>query len=376
MPNPFENTISDALAPDIAKILGPRNVRDYGLELLKRKMLRAMGIDYGYGGPYDDTQTKQDLNRDTYQRNKATAQGLKDKEFIMEYRNRRGPQRDENFLKKPISPMNISLSAGSSASVNPEQTNANRIKQMESGGNYRAIGPRTSSGQRAYGAYQVMEKNIGPWTKQFYGTELTPKEFLLNPNAQDAVFKGKFEGEYVPRYGPEGAARAWFAGEGGMNKLDRKDILGTSVAEYAKRFGAKGNLPTSPALGRLVSGNSEAWTDIVSRFIDLSHPSNTKSEVASDLNEKSKGTLHGFLAKLKAEKLLQLAGELVHLPRLSIRPDVTHRQQQGIDIGNREALRNAEKQIKGGKLAFTPQGMRYLNRQLTGDESGNTPPFE
>lgn len=109
------------------------------------------------------------------------------------------------------------------------------IAGIESGGKYDAIGPVTKTGDRAYGRYQVMGANIPSWTKEAIGVEMTPQQFAASPEAQDAVFKKKF-GSYVDKYGPEGAARAWFAGEGGMNNPNAKDILGTTVSSYADKF--------------------------------------------------------------------------------------------------------------------------------------------
>lgn len=109
------------------------------------------------------------------------------------------------------------------------------ISNIESGGNYGLLGPLTKSGDRAYGKYQVMGNNIGPWTKEVLGVEMSPKDFLGSPQVQDAVFNQKFN-QYVQKYGPDGAARAWFAGEKGMNNLNAKDSLGTSVADYQKKF--------------------------------------------------------------------------------------------------------------------------------------------
>lgn len=116
---------------------------------------------------------------------------------------------------------------------------ANVIGGMESGGRYDAIGPAANrKGQRAYGKYQVMDFNVGPWTQEVLGKTMTPQEFLANPQAQDAVFKAKF-GQYQQQYGsPEAAARAWFAGPGGMNNPNAKDVLGTSVAQYGAKFNA------------------------------------------------------------------------------------------------------------------------------------------
>jgi hypothetical protein len=122
------------------------------------------------------------------------------------------------------------------------------ISRIESGseaGDYGALGPTTQSGDRAYGRYQVMGANIPAWTERWAGRRMTPQEFLQSREAQDAVFNGQF-GEYVQRYGPDRAAAAWFAGEGGMNNPGARDQLGTSVAEYTRRF-ATGAPSTSPA---------------------------------------------------------------------------------------------------------------------------------
>lgn len=121
--------------------------------------------------------------------------------------------------------------------------------ESQGSGDYSAVGVPASDGDRPFGKHQVMGKNIGPWTREILGRELTPQQFLTNPEAQDAVFNAKF-GSYVQKYGPEGAARAWFAGEGGMNNPNARDRLGTSVAAYGDRFsaamggGQQGGFPT------------------------------------------------------------------------------------------------------------------------------------
>lgn len=109
------------------------------------------------------------------------------------------------------------------------------IASIESGGRYDIVGPTHPKLGRALGKYQVMEANVGPWTQKHLGRAMTPEEFLASPEAQDAVFDGEF-GSYVQQYGPEGAAQAWFAGPGGVGKLDRKDVLGTSVGAYSDKF--------------------------------------------------------------------------------------------------------------------------------------------
>lgn len=125
---------------------------------------------------------------------------------------------------------------------------ATAIGSIESGGQsdpYTTMGPATKGGDRAHGKYQVMGANIGPWSREVLGTELTPEQFLASPQAQDAVFQGKF-GQYVDKYGPEGAAKAWFAGEKGMTNPNAKDALGTSVADYAGKFNKALGAPQPP----------------------------------------------------------------------------------------------------------------------------------
>jgi len=132
------------------------------------------------------------------------------------------------------------------------------IARIESGGNYGALGPFTK-GDRPYGKYQVMGNNVGPWTRRALGRELSRSEFLASPAAQDATFDTIFGG-YVNKYGPEGAAQAWFGGPGSVGKSGRKDVLGTSVGSYGRQFmgglgadyaGAPvpqtGNVPPTPA---------------------------------------------------------------------------------------------------------------------------------
>jgi hypothetical protein len=119
----------------------------------------------------------------------------------------------------------------------PSSNYAGAISSIESGGKYDLLGPLTKSGDRAYGKYQIMGANVPQWTKDVFGYAMTPDQFLADPAAQDAVFNSKF-GSYVDKYGPTGAAKAWFAGEGGMNNPNATDILGTSVADYARRFEA------------------------------------------------------------------------------------------------------------------------------------------
>lgn len=128
-------------------------------------------------------------------------------------------------------------------SAAPPSPYAGAISSVESGGRYDATGPVTRSGDRAHGKYQIMGANIGPWSQEVFGRPLSVEEFRSSPEAQDAVFNAKF-GSYVQKYGPEGAAKAWFAGEKGMHNPNARDVLGTSVADYARKFNKAGGQST------------------------------------------------------------------------------------------------------------------------------------
>lgn len=140
----------------------------------------------------------------------------------------------------PASPEGADMPKGGS--------NAKASAVVESGGDYNAVGPdvkrKDGSVDRAYGIHQVMGANIPSWTKEVLGKSLTPDEFLNNPKAQDAVYAAK-RGQLEAKYGPQGAARAWFAGEGGMNNPNAKDVLGTTVAGYERKFDKAAGLPQS-----------------------------------------------------------------------------------------------------------------------------------
>lgn len=113
------------------------------------------------------------------------------------------------------------------------RTNAAAIGQIESGGSggYNAIGPTTAKGDRAYGKYQVMGSNIGPWTKEVLGQELTPEQFLNSKEAQDQVFAKKFQGA-----SPQDAASRWFTGKPLAQGANAQDILGTTGSQYVNKF--------------------------------------------------------------------------------------------------------------------------------------------
>jgi hypothetical protein len=146
-------------------------------------------------------------------------------------------------------------SEGGTKSGDPLAKSASAVSGLESGGDYEAVGRVTKTGDRAYGKYQVMGANVPEWTEATLGKSMTPEEFLKNPEAQEAVFKNKF-GEYTQKYGPTGAAKAWFAGERGMNNPNATDANGMTVDRYGKGF--------ARAFGQEGAGSSPAVTAISS----------------------------------------------------------------------------------------------------------------
>ena len=94
----------------------------------------------------------------------------------------------------------------------------NALGHVESTNDYSVIGPETRRGDRAYGRFQVMDFNVPSWSEQYYGTRLTPQEFLANQEAQDAVFRGRM-GEYygqstgTPEERIRNAGSLWFTGQ-------------------------------------------------------------------------------------------------------------------------------------------------------------------
>lgn len=128
----------------------------------------------------------------------------------------------------------------------------NAIASVESGGSknpYSLLGPTTRNGDKAYGRYQIMGNNIGPWSQAALGYSMTPQDFLGNQEAQDAVFKHRF-GSYVDKYGnPQDAASAWLTGRPIAQAGNAADLYGTTASKYVSKFNAalNGGAPMASA---------------------------------------------------------------------------------------------------------------------------------
>lgn len=125
------------------------------------------------------------------------------------------------------------------------------ISIQESGGSYSAV--NRSSG--ALGKYQVMPANVAGWSKQVLGYSISTSTFLHSPKLQEQIVSGVLKG-YFNKWGPRGAAAAWYAGPGNHN-LDmstRSQPGGPSIKDYVDQvIGHAGGSPASSGGGGYVA---------------------------------------------------------------------------------------------------------------------------
>lgn len=129
------------------------------------------------------------------------------------------------------------------------------IAEQESGGNYKAKGVWVN-GDRAYGKYQIMGKNLPSWTRKHYGKSLTPDQFLSNPKAQEAVARGVLQ-SYWNKYGARGAASAWYSGNANLHMSTKSQPGGPSIKGYVDQVLAKASkYPTGGASSPITTTSS------------------------------------------------------------------------------------------------------------------------
>jgi hypothetical protein len=113
------------------------------------------------------------------------------------------------------------------------------IATIETGGQrdpYGNRGARSKHGDYPYGKYQIMGKNIPSWGKEAGFPNLTIDQFRKNPAIQEAVARHQFA-KILQKSGgnPMAVAGEWLGGPG-WRANKQKDVLGTSVPEYQRRF--------------------------------------------------------------------------------------------------------------------------------------------
>jgi hypothetical protein len=168
------------------------------------------------------------------------------------------------------SPMPSAAPAAVSGDMAPYANSIASIESAHEKNPYTALGPVVKSGDRAYGKYQVMGQNVGPWTKEILGEQMTPEQFLANPDAQEKVFSGKF-GQYLKQTGnPQDAASMWFTGTTADKGADRQarnpdgSPLGIKGSEYVSKFTAGLGGAPAPAAAPAAAGAGPAMPPGVS----------------------------------------------------------------------------------------------------------------
>jgi len=108
------------------------------------------------------------------------------------------------------------------------------ISGQESGGNYGAR--NRSSG--AMGKYQIMPGNIRGkgkgWDFEALGRDISEAQFMASPQLQEAIARYKLQ-QYFNKWGPRGAAIAWYAGPGAVNRVNLNKSQGAypTINQYA-----------------------------------------------------------------------------------------------------------------------------------------------
>lgn len=111
-------------------------------------------------------------------------------------------------------------------------------------GGYAALGkvildPKSSYyGDRAYGRYQIMGKNIPQWTKEATGKEMTPEEFYSDHAAQDKVAKFQMNKLRKAGHSPADIASIWHSGVPLKTAIEknRRDLgTGMSTQDYVRK---------------------------------------------------------------------------------------------------------------------------------------------
>lgn len=179
------------------------------------------------------------------------------------------------------------------------------ISIQESGGNYKAVGPQLKSG-RAYGKYQVMDFNIGPWTQKYLGRRLTAQQFLNSPDAQEKVARGVLK-EYFDKYGARGAASAWYSGNPKLHMSTRpQGAAGPSIKSYvdsvlnhATKY--KGGGGSGGGAGGAVSGSTLNMDELASQYGMTAELLNYYPELKKIFEEALAGNWAGARLKVAIE---------------------------------------------------------------------------
>lgn len=140
--------------------------------------------------------------------------------------------------------VNVSTGPGQNYNFNPGGTGnstfdkfVSAISGQESSGNYGAR--NRSSG--AMGKYQIMPGNIRGsgrgWDYEALGRDISESQFMGSPQLQEAIARYKLQ-SYYKKWGPRGAAIAWYAGPGAVNRVNLNKSQGAypTINQYANQI--------------------------------------------------------------------------------------------------------------------------------------------
>lgn len=169
------------------------------------------------------------------------------------YETRKRNAREQAYLERQqrnlqnMQAKQINVGAGPGSFQNGQQGNVNipgatgtfgkfigAISGQESGGNYNTR--NKSSG--AMGKYQIMPGNLAGnkkgWDFEALGRDITSAQFMASPQLQEAIARYKLQ-QYYNKWGPRGAAIAWYAGPGAVNRANLNKSQGAypTINNYA-----------------------------------------------------------------------------------------------------------------------------------------------
>jgi hypothetical protein len=157
---------------------------------------------------------------------------------------------------------------------------AQAVAQVESGGNYDAIGPTTAHG-RALGKYQVTEENLPEFLAKAGLPAMDAEEFLRNHSAQDQVFAAVFGGYMKQTGSANDAASMWLTGRTQAAAGVAKDAFGTDAKAYVARFNAALG-QNAPLAAKIDMGNRLAAEQVPD---DPLFPDYVRDRITTDNNK-------------------------------------------------------------------------------------------
>lgn len=109
------------------------------------------------------------------------------------------------------------------------------ISGQESGGSYGA----RNKDSGAMGKYQIMPGNLNGsgrgWDFEALGHDVSSQQFMSSPQLQEQIAAYKMK-QYYDKWGPRGAAIAWYAGPGAVNNKNLNASQGNypSISQYVQ----------------------------------------------------------------------------------------------------------------------------------------------